>query len=272
MEQQLETLREQRNAAYETFHQNELNVAQKLTDIIKMHCAPEGVEAIIYLEMDRPWSSSKDKGRYCFRGKIGFKTDDPVRLKKGFEEDFGSNFDITINEQGGIEINKGTIGTYSSKDKYQVARDRMLCNIWDNESVIIGCMLNNFNYDLYVTYNELDRAVYRLEQDIKVAEENRVKAETLEKLKSSKYLYDTHTRTAYDDNCNKIGIKHYFNNVFIITKVTDKSIIGCYENYRWENKRLNLNEVIYKLLNKSSSCGNEIPEEYIEYTEEGKDE
>lgn len=272
MEQQLETLRKQRNDAYETFHQNEQEVAQKLTDIIKMHCEPEGVEAVIYLNMDKPWSSYRnEKNRYCFRGRVAFLTDDPERIKKGYTEDFGSNFDITINEEGGIEINKGTIGSYTSKDKYQVARDRMLCSIWDNESVIVGCMLNNFKYDLYKTYWDLDIACERLEQDIKHEEENRVRNEMLQKLKSSKYLYQEHVSDKYDYDLHKyISKVHRFHSVFVIEKVTDKSILGYEQNYPGCDRRLNLSHTLYSLLRKEQFCGNEVPQNYEEAIEEGK--
>ena len=269
MKEQLETLRKQYNNAYETFHQHEQEVAQKLTDIIKMHCAPEGIETVIYLNMDRPWHSNKtETNRYCFRGRVAFLTDDPERIKKGYTEDFGSNFDISIYEGGYVEINKGTIGSYTSKDKFQVGRDRMLCSIWDNESVIVGCMTANFNYDLYKTYWDLDMACERLEHDIERTEEDRVRNEMLEKLKKAKYLYQESVRDKYDWDTDKVvGRLHHYHSVFIIKKITDKSILGYEQNYPGCDRRLNLNQVLYSLLRGDQFIANEVPTDYVE---EGK--
>ena len=268
MDNNLQQLIDNRNATYELFHNNEVATANAIIDFIKMHCTPEGVEPLIHLEHD---SYCERKNGITFSGSVEFITDDPERIAKGWNTDFGSDFDIKISENYGIEINKGTIGSYTLKDKYQVARDRMLAMIWDNHSIIVDIMARTFQIDLYNKFYEADRAVNRAEDDIKKAEEERKNNEALLKLKKAKYLCTHHVMDKYENDDywthNVIGKRHTYADLFIIDKVTDQSVLGRYEMYKWRNKRLELSNVIYQIRTGKLLAFEERPEEWIELNE-----
>lgn len=263
----LQTLLDNRKATYELFHNNEVATANAIIDFLKMHCTPEGVEPLIHLEHDSYYSREK----IAFRGKVEFITDDQKRLEKGYNTDFGSDFDICITDNG-INVNRGTIGPYTLKDKYQIARDRMLAMIWDNHSIIVDIMLRSFKIDLYNKFYEADKAVNRAKDDIKRAEEERKTQEAFSKLKKAKYLVEHSIRDKYKNDDywarEKIGIAHHYYNYFIIDKITDKCVIGRYENYRWENKRLDLNSVLHKIKSEQLLALEERPEDYDELNED----
>ena len=260
----LQQLIDNRKATYELFHTNEVATAEAIINFLKMHCTPEGVEISVHFNYDHYYSRSG----VTFSGRVEFITDDPQRIAKGWKTDFGSDFDIRINEVNGIEINKGTIGSYTLKDKYQVARDRMLAMIWDNHSIIVDIMAKSFQVDLFTAFNEADRAVDRAENDIKKAEQERQRQEAFLKLKKAKFLCTHHVMDKYENDDywthKVIGKRHTYGDLFIIDKLTDKSVLGRYEMYRWENKRLELSYVISQIQNGRLLALEERPEEWIE--------
>lgn len=270
---ELMELQEKRKAAFEQFKTNEKEVAERLANLIKVHCAPDGFELDIQLEMRTEWRRNENS-RYYFGGSVAFLTDDPERLKKGWKTDFGSNFDLSIHEYG-IEINKGTCGSYTRKDKYQVARDIMLAKVWENEDVLVAYMTNHFDYNLHVNYYNIDNQISRINEDLKRAEEQRQFEETLKTLRGAKYLYKHSVNDKYKDDDywshEKIGVHHHFYNMLVITKITDKTVLCYDENYKWVNKRIPLGSVIYDLQHGILHCSAERPEDYDEL-DEGKGE
>ena len=260
-------LKTQREEAYKAFAENEKETANALTDLINTHCCPEGAELVIDLRMGRTWRDND--GLFEFSGKIGFKTDDEKRLAKGWTTDFGSDFDIRIMSTAGIEINKGTCGSYRKKDKFQVFRDRMLATIWDNEEVIVACMNEHFNFDLYKAYWDVDVEVDRLKHQL---ENEKAKAEfdaTVEIIRKAKFLAAHGVRDVYDDNPDYwqrkvIGKEHYYHDIEGIEKVTDKSVITYEKDYSWCKHRRDLGDIVYKVQHGLLEALQEIPEPWRE--------
>ena len=264
----LQQLIDNRKATYELFHTNEVATVEAITSFIKQHCVPEGLEVQITLRHDRCYSNSG----VAFTGSVEFITDNPVDIAKGRKTDFASDFSIRIYSKSGIHISKGSIGDYSLADKYQVARDRMLAMIWDNHSIIVDIMTKSFQVDLFTAFNEADRAVDRAENDIKKAEQERQRQEAFLKLKKAKFLCTHHVMDKYENDDywthKVIGKRHTYGDLFIIDKLTDKSVLGRYEMYRWENKRLELSYVISQIQNGRLLALEERPEEWIEPLED----
>lgn len=254
----LETLKQRVEETYAKFYANTQETINAITSFINMHCCPEGFELNYRLNINEYEAKVS--------GDIEFITDDPERIKKGWKTDFGSDFDFSVSKSE-IKINKGTIGSYTIKDKFQVARDRLICSIWDNHDIIVGIFNNNYNQELANDYKEADRELERAEDRIKAAKEEAKKQELLNTLKKAKFLVAQSYRAKYkDDDWNKerIGTLHYYYNYFIIDKITDKSILGRYETYHWENKRLDLEHVLYQIQTGNLLAFEERPEDYIE--------
>ena len=247
----LQELIDNRKVAYDAFKANEKLTADALLELLKLHCPVEGFKIEARFNFSTTWRREK-YGRYVFHADVGFVTDDPARIAKGWTTDFGSDFDLYIYEEGGIEINKGTCGSYTRKDKYQVARDLMLAKIWGVEDILINKMKELCDFNLYDTFMDLDNQIDRIQRDIENAEQKRKEDEMLKTLRGAKYLYTESICDAYKDDDywthEVIGKKHHFYDIFVIEKITDKSVIGHYELYRWENKRLPVSTIIYQLL------------------------
>lgn len=267
----IEQLIQKRNDAHDAFKENEKEVVDAITNFLNMHCVPEGVEIIVALSQDTPWTKQRDKGdTYCYRGYIRFKTDDPKRLAQGWTHDFGSDFNIDISPSG-IRINKGTCGEYSLEDKYQVARDKMIYHIWENHDAIVGVMTAKVNPELKNEFRKINRQIEDINYELERQERERQRGEALKKLKGAKYLYAPKIRDEYDDNWTKVIAKvHYPVDVFEIDKITEKSVLGSYTRYRWGNRRLNISQVISGLINGSLEVSDKEPEEWTEEVKEKK--
>lgn len=268
----IEQLIQKRNDAHDAFKKNEKEVVDAITNFLNMHCVPEGVEIIVALSQDTPWSYNRDKGdTYCYRGYIRFKTDNPKRIADGYTYDFGSDFNIDISPSA-IRINKGTCGEYSLEDKFQVARDRMIYHIWENHDAIIEVMTSRVRLELNKEFRDVDRQIDNINNELERQERERQRGEALLKLKGAKYICCHKTSKKYDENYEKqIGTHHHFFDIFTIKKITEKSVLGSYENYRWENKRLELRHILYGICNGDIIVGNEIPQDYDEPFEEVKE-
>ena len=78
-----------------------------------------------YIKLDRFFD-----GHYQINVKIGFRNEEENRL------DFGSTFDIYYSLENGLEFNHGMIGTFNSKNKYQLLRMRLMGHLYDNLNTI----------------------------------------------------------------------------------------------------------------------------------------
>ena len=138
-----------RQQLVEQVNANHKAIEDKLKSFLSSHCVRGNVD--LYLTSDIRFRYNYNS-KFTLMCNVGFMTDDPERIKKGWQSDFGSTFYLDINETY-IEINKGTIGTYRSSDKYQVARDHFISNIWDNEDLIIEIIKENLCVE---TWDELE--------------------------------------------------------------------------------------------------------------------
>ena len=255
----LEQLVNSRNEAFAKYDENEKATIEAIKNYINENCRPEGFELIFRL------SHHGYERNLEFAGEISFKTDDPERIKKGWDDDFGSDFDIYITSDG-IKINKGTCGSYTLKDKYQIARDRILCKIWDHHDEIVKVMTDTFNSELYKAYRDIDWKIRNIEADLKAKEEERKAKELLDKLNNSKYLAEIRKSNIYSkDYLTVIGTNNHYTDLFVIEKITDKSIIGHYDLYYWQEKRLNKGQVLSDLKWGRTHMFTEMPQDYKEF-------
>lgn len=252
-------LKNKREIAFKAFKTNEKIVIDELTKMLNEKCCPEGVELVVDLKMDVCHRYGEQYGQYYFNGDIGFKTDDKERLAKGWKTDFGSDFNIRIYQNGGIEINKGSCGSYRRQDKFQVARDLCLPKIWENEEALVNCMNYHFKYDLYKTFIDINNEIIQIEQQQRC--DNALKA-----LGGAVYLYTENVYNKYEyvgDKKYEIAKAHSPSDIFKIEKITDKNVLGYYVDFPWQKKRLDRNIIMTKIMNNYLKTSVELPTAFI---------
>lgn len=261
-------------AEYDTLQkevsENEQLVSRLIMDFLQSHCNPTDCKLTGRFTLDRPWAYEQH-GKYEVRGRISFLTDDPKRLEKGYDTDFGSDFDMTIYDKGGIAINKGTCGQYTLKDKYQIARDRVLGNLWENHDTIVNIVKGNINVTNFERLCKLGIEINHSEEQLKRAKDEEEYQSIKNKVLLASYLAGHGINDKYenDDYWTRkvIAKQHHYYDIFVIEKITDKSIIGYYENYRWEKKRLDLSRTIYQIKSKQLEWFSERPVDWEEAVE-----
>ena len=169
--------------------------------------------------------------------------------------DFGSDFDIEIKESG-LAINKGTCGTYTKNDIYQVGRDKLLGRIWDFEDQFIAA-LKEVNKDDYLAAKEIESEIRHLKYEITI-EKNKLAEESAKReLENGKYFYFTIRHSVYDGynlkgyNCELD--KHLACKIEKITPKTVK-VEEFYKNWRGDgefsrSKQLKKEDLINRIKN-----------------------
>lgn len=126
-----------------------------------------------YIKLDRFFD-----GHYQITVKIGFWNEEESKL------DFGSTFDIYYSLENGLEFNHGMIGTFNSKNKYQLLRMRLMGHLYDNLNTIEDMFF--LAYEKSHHYRNYWNTIIETENKIKYEEEiinNAIKDEISERLK-----------------------------------------------------------------------------------------
>lgn len=161
---------------------------------------------------------------------LRFKAYKKERIEKGFENDFGSEITLHIDEEK-IQINRGCIGTYGKDDLGQISRDMLIPKIWENEETIIAICKNAIDPKVFIAYNEAQSELTRIEDAIKKAEDAKETLKILEQIRSSKYLCDRNLHEInrrWDDEKQDVvcdGKEYCYFNYQEIIKITDKTLI-----------------------------------------------
>lgn len=268
-EEELELLRKQSDKAYEKFKANEDHTVALLLCEIDT-CIPANLREHYHVSLsaeDRYW-----RDELCFRGTLQFKEVDPKRLENGYTWANYGEVDIYIRKDK-IELNTGNTGTFDKNNIIQLGKLQFALNMFASERTIISTMLLNYNSELYQKYTEIERKVNQIETEIRNEKEERRKAELKKNLYASKFLYGHSTRNEYtwsdeQDRSIFVGVKHHYYDKFVIEKITKASVLGHYESYRWDSKRLKLSQVLADLNYGSLIATNDELKDYIEPAEE----
>ena len=124
----IDTLKLKEQQLIEEANLNQKDVEDTLKNFLSMHCVEGDFDIEVRTTINLHKYLDTTYTVYC---DIEFLTKDPERIEKGWHTDFGSDFDLDIKDSY-ISINKGTCGSYTNKDVYQVARDHLISNIWKN--------------------------------------------------------------------------------------------------------------------------------------------
>lgn len=210
-------------------------VSHRLFELLAGFCQSAKVGLGLYdnftksVSVDLNYQSSfekKNKGDWKVRARIGFNKSETCTD----DYDFGSDFSLSIYPTG-IELNTGTMGTYSHDDKGQVSRDLLIAEIWKNEEYICAEIGKLVDLSMILTMYNLGFKQGSIESVLNQRKREKEKAEAVKKLKAAKYLAVKSIdgiNERYDyEKCKWIndGQAYHYQSFEEIIKVTDKSVI-----------------------------------------------
>lgn len=146
---------------------------------------------------------AKDTNNFEVSFTVRFLTDDKELIDKGTIYDFASDFDMWMSKNR-IYINHGCSGSFSSEDKFQVARIKLLANIFDHEKRIIAGLLPVLDLPLLKKLQEDSRASYKYDQDVEDAkrkiEEEKINNKMKDAVGKVLVRYNTEYITSCEDH------------------------------------------------------------------------
>lgn len=162
--------------------------------------------------------------RVAHYGSTGIDVDFEIGFYNDLENriDFGSDFNVTFNSHKQLlQINQGTMGFYSKEHIYQVKRAKTVAHIWDNIQEIESdfCEFCTKYESIMLSYEQqicdMERAISRLEQDIKKQEESEIEQS-----------FNVGVKMCYDKNASIFPSNKLFFGNATITKITPKYVIA----------------------------------------------
>ena len=166
------------------------------------------------------------------------------------KRDFGSNFDLRISNKR-ITVNIGTIGSWGSDDKCQLARINLVQSIFLHEQDLIQAMSEVVDMSEVEERYKVSREIDQINDDIQKAKMAREEAEVRRKLKPGMYLATIGSHWVYpkneDGSTDWKGdgkqVRH-FTPFEKIVKITDVSVMTTEHHYNWINHRHPIKEVV----------------------------
>ena len=156
------------------------------------------------------------------------------------EEDFGSNFTLYFYKEGHyaschkhnqIEINMGTIGSYSKEYIYQVERIKLLAKIWDNVEEVEK-FFANLSYPLQQVYEEKTIELRTLKQQA----EEEIRQQELSQIEKKLFVGQVVDFGDYTLEITKLTPKRIYHKY-------KNSYGGSYEKY--DSKEIFLHRLFY---------------------------
>lgn len=248
----LQKLNEERKVLADTVKAQEEALGEKLFTFFKTISEYNGLEMMpLDCDIRKPWCLDEEKNIFEVQLAIRFFNEKGELWPSGQPKaDFGSDISLYIFDDH-IKMNYGTCGDYTRKNKGQMTRALLVPKLWENEDTICSIAKASINMNDYDELMKVRMQIDRIENDIKTAQREREREETLEKIRKAKFICKR--RKADDGHWDDKG--HYFvdrrfyvyHSFEKIKKVTDKSVLTTDEYWR-NNHRHDLNLIINGIL------------------------
>lgn len=245
----LQNLVKERDELIKVVDAQEETLQSKLYDLFTSLSEYEGLTMMpLACNIERPWNlSKKNTSSFEVTTSVEFYNENGDKWPSGqIKADFGSDISLYIYEDH-IEMNYGTCGQYSSKDKGQMSRAMFVPELWKHESQICSICKSIININDYDHLLQVRHQISTIENDIKQAERDREKQEIIDKIKKAKFICKRRIADdGYWDDNNKYIVKkkfYVYHSFETIKKVTDKSVITIDEYWR-DNHRHDLNSIV----------------------------
>lgn len=248
LELRLEQIKPIRDKFFTAFKEDEAKIGEVLNNFLRPLTWDKGLEL---LECHPRIGYGSYNEQWRIDTTLYFKTKDEGRIDRGYSWDFGSDINMYIHADH-LELNYGTIGSYTKKDLGQISRVYLVFKLWENENELLERINDNLNINNRTAFEDLNREINDIQWELNHRKEEREKKDILEKIKNAKYL--AVCRKEYL-NCiwdseegtykNETPIYRY-TNVDKIDKITEKNVITI-DNY-WKERHLNnLDQVIHNI-------------------------
>ena len=249
----LQKLNEERTVLADAIKAQEEALDEKLFTFFKTISEYDGLEMMpLQCDIRKPWSYEDENSSFEVQLTIRFFDESGAKWPSGQpKSDFGSDISLYIFDDH-IKMNYGTCGDYTSKDKGQMTRAFLVAKLWENEDTICSIAKASINMNDYDELLNIRRQIDRIEDDIKKAQIERERKETLEKIRKAKFICkrrkadDGH----WDENNKYIVTREFYvyQSFEKIKKVTDKSVLTI-DEYWHDNHRRDLNSIINDVKN-----------------------
>lgn len=191
------------------------------------------------------------------------------RVKGDEKEKSNRDIDLTIYRDH-IKITYDSASNLTREEKDELARTLMLSKLFENEYDLCQLTFSIVNINDLDHLKDTRHKIYEIENDIRQNKEEQEKNDAEAKLLSAKFIYECNRNKRYDYDLHRYThIDYHFFNKFVIEKITEKSIIGYYEQYRWDRKRLDRGSVNWQIRSKTMVAVTEEPKDYTEDIPEG---
>lgn len=245
----LQNLNEQRKVLFDAVKAQEEALNEKLFTFFKTISEYDGLEMMpLQCDIRKPWSLNEKDNLFEVQLTIRFFDETGALWPSGQpKSDFGSDISLYIFDDH-IKMNYGTCGDYTSKDKGQMTRAFLVAKLWENEDTICSIAKATINMNDYDELSQVRRQIDRINDDIKTAQRERERKETLLKIHSAKFICKRrkHEIYHYDQETDKYitdGYEWVYYDHEQIKKVTDSNVLTVDEYYH-DNHRRNLNQII----------------------------
>ena len=223
-ERELEIAKETAKSNYNKFYDVVDQYKAKIVEAISKYLVEDAI--IVRANLQYPgWSGELD-----FHCEIGFQ--DKSRGEGWLV--FGCDFDFYY-ENGKIAINKGTMGKYGLEDEYQIKRDAVVYNLVYLNGKKLTEELNAIEVpelrEVYDVYAKSDRLADTIKYDLRKLKREAI-AQSI--IVNNVYAY-TENASSHSKVSNKT-IYNWKEDVFTITKITDKYIWFDVETTGWVNE------------------------------------
>lgn len=231
----------------------------KEADIAPIHCS-------IYLDR-RNWND----GEYTPMVSTTVRFYKSVEERRNKDEEEIDNYDFELKiYPSEIKVSMCSMSGFTRQNKVKLAIVLTVAKLFEKELDFCNFVFSNINVNDLEHRKDSNHKIWEIEAAIKRNEEEARRNEAIAKLTSAKYLFEHNVKKKYDYDLHKyVGEDHHFYNKFVIEKITDKSIIGYYEQYRWDRKRLDRSSYLYSIENGAVVAVTDEPHDYYSAYPEG---
>ena len=248
LELRLEQIKPIRDKFFTAFKEDEAKIGEVLNNFLKPLTWDKGLEL---LECHPRIGYGSYNEQWRIDTTLYFKTKDEGRAERGYNWDFGSDINMYIHADH-LELNCGTIGSYTKKDLGQISRVYLIFKLWENENELLERINDNLNINNRTAFENLNIEINDIQWELDHRKQEREKKDILERIKKAKYIANCkkdYLEMEWDpekaEYIRKDPIIRY-SYIERIEKITEKNVI-TFDDY-WKEKHLNnIDQVVYNI-------------------------